>query len=47
MAIKYKDLLITPMSGGYWAIERPGFKHNYLLMAWITKQEVRDFVVGY
>jgi len=43
MSVYYKDLVLTPMSGGYWAIEKGG----QILEAWISKEEVRDFCNNY
>ena len=41
--IYFKDLEIQTMGGGYWGIMRNG----ELLFAWITKDEVRNFVKNY
>jgi hypothetical protein len=48
--IYFKDLVIEIMSGGYWAITKIvdiDEDNDELLQAWITKDEVREFVKTY
>lgn len=41
--IYYKDFILTPMGGGYWSIDHNHHVACYLVAAWISKEEVREF----
>lgn len=38
------DLILTPLSGGYWSIERSARGKLYLLAAWVNADEVRQLL---